>query len=155
MQPAASVFVVRHRYADSLGERGKSYSTPPAIMQVNPEKPRPLAFSSAGGSDQHALGIRGSAFSPSFPDKGGAQFQGRGVPASTPHPEGHLVAVDSGYSFSGCSSVRTECALWKRDANGLTKSPGAILDALSAAPSDGQGRSTQSIHPDHWKVHHR
>ena len=50
-------------------------------------------------------GIRGSALSPSLPDKGGAQFQGRGVSQGTPHPEGHLVAVGSGYSFSGCSSV--------------------------------------------------
>jgi len=100
-------FVVRHRYADYPGERGKSYSTPLAFMRVNPEKPRPLAFSSAGGSDQHAPGIRGSALSPSFPDKGGAQFQGRGVSQGTLHPEGHLVADASGpRGFRPCGSRR-------------------------------------------------
>ena len=46
-------------------------------------------------------GIRGSALSPSLPDKGGAQFQGRGVPAGTPHPEGHLVAVLPATLFLG------------------------------------------------------
>ena len=78
--------------------KGGNLSTPPAAplrgRWVDPEKPRPHAFSSAGGSDQHALGIRGSALSPSFPDEGGVQFQGRGAPFGSPHPEEHL-AIDA------------------------------------------------------------
>ena len=89
--------------------KGGNLSTPPAAplrgRWVDPEKPRPHAFSSAGGSDQHRLGIRGSTLSPSFPDKGGVQFQGRGVPVGIPHPEGHFRGRFFRLHFSGCSSV--------------------------------------------------
>ncbi len=117
--------------------KGGNLSTPPRPpgfpgLWVNPEIPRPPAFSSAGGSDQHALGIRGSAFSPSFSNKGEVQFQGRGAIGFAPHPEGHLVAVFSGYFFSGCSSAWPECALWTRDVSG----------------------SNPLTQTNSWKVHH-
>lgn len=50
-------------------------------------------------------GIRGSALSPSLPDKGGAQFQGRGVSQGTLHPEGHFVAASSGCCFHGKCTI--------------------------------------------------
>jgi hypothetical protein len=35
---------------------------------------------------------KGEYLSPSFPNKGGVQFQGRGMKHIIPHPEEHLVA---------------------------------------------------------------
>ena len=74
---------------------------------------------------------KGECFSPSFPDKGGVQFQGRGTICFVPHPEGHLVAIFSGYFFSGCNSAWPECALWKRDVSGSNP---LIQTTLESAP---------------------
>ena len=78
-----------------------------------------------------APGIRGSALKSKSPRQGRSAVPGARGSYMTPHPEEHLV-VACNYSFSGCSSAWSECALWKRDA-------------------DGSNPSTQT---NSWKVHY-
>ena len=47
----------------------------------------------------HTTGDKGERFESESPGKGGAQFQGRGVPACTPPPEEHFGSRDFGLHF--------------------------------------------------------
>lgn len=53
---APNEYVVWHRYTVVTPSKGGSLRTP-AWQQVNPDKPRPLAISSAGGSGEVTDGL--------------------------------------------------------------------------------------------------